>query len=78
MKKKLSYQTTRADQLRRAYGTAGFEGESSAGAGAGGASRKPSFKQPTLDDLLFGKDGDKPLKIDKPLKMRAEMVFEYA
>ena len=77
MKKKLSYQTTRADQLRRAYGTAGFEGESSAGAGAGGASRKPSFKQPTLDDLLFGKDGDKPLKIDKPLKMRAEMVFDY-
>ena len=77
MKKKLSYQTTRADQLRRAYGTAGFEGESSAGAGAGGASRKPSFKQPTLDDLLFGKDGDKPLKVDKPLKMRAEMVFDY-
>ena len=77
MKKKLSYQTTRADQLRRAYGTAGFEGESSAGAGAGGASRKPSFKQPTIDDLLFGKDGNKPLKIDKPLKMRAEMVIDY-
>ena len=37
----------------------------------------PFFKQPTLDDLLFGKDGDKPLKVDKPLKMRAEMVFDY-
>ena len=72
-----SYETTRGDQYARQYGTAGTQGESSAGAGAGGASRKPTYPQPTLDDLLFGKGGDKPLKINNPLLMRAEMVFDY-